>query len=44
MKDLRKMFLTGAAFGAGFSVASLLFNILLQAILFGVFQVLGLRG
>jgi hypothetical protein len=44
MKELRKMFLTGAVFGLGFSIGSLLFNVLLQAILFGVFQVLGLRG
>jgi hypothetical protein len=42
MKELRKLVLQGFAFGVGFSVGSLAFSIVLQAVLFGVFRVLGL--
>ncbi len=34
--------LQGVVFGFGFSIGSLLFNVLLQAALFGIFRVLGL--
>lgn len=42
MKELRKLALQGLAFGIGFSVGSIAFNVVLQAVLFGVFRVLGL--
>ncbi len=42
LQELRSHTLTGVAFGIGFSVGSLAFNVVLQAVLFGVFRVLGL--
>ena len=43
LKELRTRAIEGFAFGLGFSLASLVFNITLQGVLFGIFAVLGLR-
>lgn len=42
LKELRKLAIDGVAFGLGFSLGSLIFNVVLQAVLFGIFRVLGL--
>lgn len=42
LKELKTRAIEGFAFGLGFSLASLAFNVALQAILFGIFRVLGL--
>lgn len=41
-RTLRDRAVEGLAFGIGFSIGSLIFNVVLQAVLFGVFRVLGL--
>lgn len=40
--ELRVRAVEGLFFGVGFSVGSLLFNMVLQAVLYGIFAVLGL--
>jgi hypothetical protein len=42
LRESRSHVITGFAFGIGFSIGSLVFNVVLQAVLFGVFRVLGL--
>jgi len=44
LKELRARAIEGLAFGIGFSIGSLIFNITLQGVLFGIFKVLGLGG